>query len=125
MAFIIPRLKDVWELKAPMDSLIGVFTFAGMFCGAFWWSYLADMNGRRNIVIIVNIVVAVFGTLSAFSPGYVWMYIFRAITGFGLGGIVVSTTLFAEYCPKSYRGATLLMQMGCFAFGSFLSVFLA
>lgn len=38
IAFIIPVLRDYWNLKAPWDSMIGVMIFVGMFIGAFGWS---------------------------------------------------------------------------------------
>jgi len=125
ISFIIPLLREYWNLKAPYDSMIGVLIFTGMFFGAFGWSWLADRKGRRNVVITINLVVAVFGTISAFSPSYVWMLLFRTITGIGLGGAVVSYTLFAEYCPTDSRGWALVMEQGCFSFGALFSVALA
>lgn len=125
ISFIIPVLREHWSLEAPWDSMIGVLIFTGMFFGAFWWSYLADRNGRRSVVIIINFLVAVFGTLSALSPNLGWMLFFRTITGIGIGGSVVSYTLFAEYCPSSSRGWALIMEQAFFSFGAFLSVLLA
>jgi len=125
ISFIIPLLRVHWSLKAPWDSMIGVLIFTGMFFGAFCWSWVADRNGRRNVVIIANLLIAVFGTLSALSPNLVWMLFFRTITGIGIGGSVVSYTLFAEYCPTSTRGWALVIEQGCFTFGALLSVILA
>jgi len=76
-------------------------------------------------VILINLVAAVFGTLSAFSPNLGCMLLFRTITGIGIGGSVVSYTLFAEYCPTNSRGWALVMEQGCFSFGALLSVNLA
>jgi len=105
--------------------MIGVLIFTGMFLGAFCWSWVADRKGRRNVVIIANLLIAVFGTLSALSPNLVWMLFFRTITGIGIGGSVVSYTLFAEYCPTSTRGWALVIEQGCFTFGALLSVIFA
>lgn len=76
-------------------------------------------------MIIINVVVAVFGTISAFSPSYAWMLILRTITGIGIGGSVVSYTLFAECCPTSSRGWALVIEQGCFSLGALLSVLVA
>jgi len=125
ITFIIPVLRDYWNLKAPYDSMIGVMIFVGMFLGAYGWSWLSDRQGRRKVVIITNIIVAVFGTLSAFSTNFGSMLVLRSITGFGIGGSVVSYTLFAEYCSTNSRGWALIMEQGCFSFGAMLSVVLA
>jgi len=125
ITFIIPILRTHWNLKAPYDSLIGVLVFAGMFVGSFGWARLADMKGRRKIVIVTNIIVAVFGTLSALSPNIYWMLVFRTIVGFGVAGSSVAYTLFAEYCPSSFRGKALIMEQGCWSGGALLSVLFA
>jgi len=53
------------------------------------------------------------------------MLVLRSITGIGIGGSVVSYTLFAEYCPTNSRGWALIMEQGCFSFGAMVSVLLA
>lgn len=53
------------------------------------------------------------------------MLFLRTVTGLGIGGSVVSYTLFAEYCPTSSRGWALVMEQGFFSFGALFSVLLA
>jgi len=125
ITFIIPILREQWELEAPWDAMIGIVIFTGMFLGAFGWSTLADKQGRRYVVLVTNVIVAVFGTLSAFSPNFGWMLCFRMIVGIGLGGSAVSYTLFAEYCPTSFRGKALIMEQGFWSVGALASVALA
>lgn len=105
--------------------MVGVLVFTGMFFGAFGWARLADIKGRRNIVIVTNIIVAVFGTLTAFAPNIYWLLFFRVIVGVGIAGSAVSYTLFAEYCPNSSRGKALMLQEGFWSGGALLSVLFA
>ncbi|XP_054719288.1 synaptic vesicle 2-related protein-like [Uloborus diversus] len=70
----------------------GKFQHFVLFLAGMGWSLLASM-----------IMLFVFGAVSAASPSYTWMVIFRGMTGFAMGGIGQGLTLSAEYMPPKSR----------------------
>jgi MFS family permease len=44
-----------------------------------------------------------FGLLSAAAPTYYWLLLLRGLTGFGIGGVPQSVTLYAEFLPSTHR----------------------
>ena len=74
------------------------FFFAGMFVGAWGFGALADRWGRRRIFLITVLLDAVFGLLSALSPSFAVLLIFRFLTGMAVGGTLpVDYAMMAEF----------------------------
>ena len=86
LSFVIPIIKQEWNLKPPLDGAISAVVFAGMLCGAAFWSILSDKIGRRKVVIYSNLGCAIFGALSGCVPGIYFMLIARFLVGFSVGG---------------------------------------
>ena len=110
LTFLIPKLREDWDLQSPYDGMIGFVVFFGMFLGAATFSILSDRYGRRKVVIFCNLGCAIFGTLAAASPNIAFLLFTRFCVGFTVGGAAVSFVLFAEYSPKKIRGALLIIE---------------
>ena len=110
LTFLVPKLREDWDIKSPYDGMIGFVVFLGMLIGTGFWSILSDRIGRRKVVIFCNITCAIFGTVSAFSPNIWFLLVMRFFVGFTIGGAAVSFILFAEYSPKELRGALLIIE---------------
>src|SRR5437016_11960101 len=54
--------------------------------GAFIFGLLGDRFGRRIPLMIDIIFYSAMELLTAFSPSYTWLLIFRALYGIGMGG---------------------------------------
>jgi MFS transporter, putative metabolite:H+ symporter len=86
---------------------------------------LADRYGRRPLFLWGSIFIAVFGILSAFANDYGVLLAFRAIVGFGIGGLTVPVEACAEFIPTNSRGKTLVGLGLSWQFGQYFVIFLA
>jgi membrane-associated HD superfamily phosphohydrolase len=45
MAFLLPVLKEEWDLTIPLQGLLGSATYVGMVFGAYFWGRYSDKHG--------------------------------------------------------------------------------
>ena len=119
LAYAAPALREAWNLK-PQD-LGPVFTLGafGTGLGSVLLGLLADILGRRKVMIAT---VAIFGVLTfgtAFLTSIEELRLWRLLTGFGLGAALPLTFVIAnEFAPMKIR-ARMISFMACgFAFGA-------
>eukprot|EP00494_Astrolonche_serrata_P023793 UN24051 len=86
LSFLIPELEDDWDLTDAESGSIGSVVFMGALFGAFVFAYISDLKGRRSILIVSLMMLALFGVLTSFAQGLAWMLTFRFMVGFALGG---------------------------------------
>ena len=126
IGFAIPSLMLTFDLTRPQAGLIGSIFFAGMFVGAWGFGALADRWGRRRIFLITVLLDAVFGLLSALSPSFAVLLVFRFLTGLAVGGTLpVDYAMMAEFLPKKVRGRFLVYLESFWALGTILIALLA
>ena len=84
-----------------------VFIFGSMF-GGFAWGFICDKTGRSKAVILSTALYGLFTVLTAFSSSWLMVGIYRFMTGFGVGGVIVTTNiLIAELWPEKKRAVAL------------------
>src|SRR6478735_10088813 len=90
--------------------------------GAFIFGLLGDKFGRRIPLMIDIIFYSLMELLTAFSPNYTWLLIFRALYGVGMGGEWgLGASLAMETLPTKARGLfSGVLQQG-YAFGYLLA----
>lgn len=125
LSFLIPKLKEEWDLSPPWDGFMGAVVFLGQLLGTSSGALMADTYGRRIVTVGSTVGCAIFGTLSAFAYNLPMMLFFRFLVGFFVGGSCSAYTLFAEYCPTHQRGSLLVIEQSFWAFGAIFSVCLA
>ena len=125
LTFLVPILKNDWNLESPYDGLIGSFTFAGGIIGTVISSIISDKYGRRKIVIYCNLLSAISITLSAFCNDIILLLICRLAFGFSTGAGAAMYILFIEYAPKQHRGSLSLILDIFWSIGVLMSVLLA
>jgi MFS family permease len=104
-------LGNVTEEKMNNVSayLSSIFIFGSMF-GGFAWGFICDKIGRSKAVIISTALYGLFTLLTSFSPSWLVVGLYRFITGFGVGGVMVTTTiLVAELWPAKKKAVALGM----------------
>lgn len=83
------------------------FIFGSMF-GGFAWGFICDSTGRSKSVILSTACYGLFTLLTAFSGSWVVVGIYRFLTGFGVGGVILTTNiLIAEIWPSKNRAVSL------------------
>ena len=106
-------VKDLMG-KVEQDKLNNVgayinsfFIFGSMF-GGFTWGYICDKIGRSRSVILTTAFYGLFTVLTAFSGSWILVSAFRFLTGFGVGGVLVTTNiLICELWPDKKRAVAL------------------
>ena len=126
IAFVLPAIIQEWGLSAGQAGLLGTAIFLGMLGGAWFWGTISDYIGRKLGFQLTVLIDSVFGFLSALSPSYAWLVVFRTLTGFGVGGTLpVDYSIFAEYLPRNKRGRYLVYLESFWAIGTIVAAGLA
>jgi MFS family permease len=96
--------EEMHTISAYINS---IFIFGTMF-GGFTWGFICDRIGRSKSVTYSTALYGLFSILTAFSHSWVLVGMYRFITGFGIGGILVTTNiLIAELWPEKKRAIAL------------------
>lgn len=103
---VVPSLLKLkqWGLDAATVGLIGSLSLLGMLVGAAVSGSLADIIGRRPIILMCVASFSIFTTLCAVAPNAEAFGIFRFIAGVGFGGALPSTiALTQDYVPPKRK----------------------
>ena len=118
---IVPMANDFGTSIAEISYAITI-TLAMRPVGAFIFGLLGDRFGRRIPLMIDIIFYSAMQLLTAFSPNYTWLLIFRALYGIGMGGEWgLGASLAMESLPANSRGLfSGILQQG-YMFGYLLA----
>src|SRR5438477_2354402 len=118
---IVPMAHDFGKSIADLSYAI-TLTLAMRPVGAFIFGLLGDRFGRRIPLMIDIIFYSLMELLTAFSPNYTVLLIFRALYGMGMGGEWgLGASLAMETLPTRTRGLfSGILQQG-YAFGYLLA----
>src|ERR1700712_4559005 len=95
--------KNPDELNQISAYINAVFIFGGA-VGGFISGIIGDRAGRKVAVIFSVACYAAFTVLTGYMPNWWGIVICRFFSGFGLGGVLVTTTtLMMEEWPKKSR----------------------
>src|SRR5207237_4080280 len=122
LTFVITAMaRDFGTSIAELSCAI-TLTLAMRPVGAFIFGLLGDRFGRRIPLMIDIIFYSAMELLTAFSPNYTWLLIFRALYGIGMGGEWgLGASLAMETLPTEARGLfSGILQQG-YAFGYLLA----
>ena len=108
------------DVSALINSL---FIFGWMFGGIFW-GIICDKIGRARSVVLSTACFGLFALLTGLSSSWLLVTICRFLSGFGIGGVLVTTViLIAELWPEKKAAivqgiVSLAMPVGFFAAGA-------
>src|SRR6201982_3454703 len=118
---IVPMAGDFGTSIAEVSYAI-TLTLAMRPVGAFIFGLLGDRFGRRIPLMIDVVFYSLMELLTAFSPNYTVLLIFRALYGIGMGGEWgLGASLAMEILPTESRGLfSGILQQG-YGFGYVLA----
>lgn len=133
LSFLSPTVKCQWSLTGFEEAMITSVVFFGYFLGGFFWGVLFDRMGRKTGLLLVDIVILLFGLLSALPvssddskiPSYPWLLICRFGVGFGAGGSGQAVTYYTEFLPPRNRGVCLSVMQVWWTIGTLFGGVLA
>jgi MFS family permease len=95
------------KLNAISATINSVFIFGWMF-GGIVWGIVGDRAGRSRSVVLSTLCFGLFTVLTSLAPTWTLVSICRFLAGFGVGGVLVTTTiLVSETWSGKARAVTL------------------
>lgn len=114
ITFAAPGISKEWELGPGALGIVISTGLAGMIVGSLFIAPMADVVGRRLIIIGCLIAMTIGMLLSATAGNVYMLAAWRVLTGIGMGGMLGAiTAMAAEYANLRYRNlAVSIMTVG-------------
>ncbi len=105
---VLPSITASMALSPGAAGDLASSAAFGMFFGAIGIGWVTDRFGRKFSLMLALTLFAVCSLLTALSPDYPWLFVFRVLTGVGLGAEVVTMYAYiSEFLPTRTRGTLL------------------
>lgn len=126
IAFAAPAIASEWGISKAALGIVFSAGLAGMALGSLLFAPLADIFGRRRLVIASLLLMASGTWWTVISHEVVSLGLSRLLTGFGVGAMIaVINPLAAEYSNARHRDLSVtLLNLG-FPLGAVLGGALA
>jgi MFS family permease len=95
------------KLNAVSASINSVFIF-GWMIGGVVWGLVCDRIGRARSVMLSTLCYGLFTVLTALSASWEMVVVCRLLSGFGVGGVLVTTTIMVSEAWTGKRRAVAL-----------------
>ncbi|MFI5756927.1 MFS transporter [Streptomyces sp. NPDC051569] len=104
---------------AQVTGLAAALYVAGACSGALFFGWLTDRYGRKKLFMITLVVYLAATAATALSFSVWWFFLFRFLTGFGIGGEYAAiNSAIDELIPSKYRGRVDLIINGSYWLGA-------
>lgn len=126
IAFTLPLFANIWQLTGLALGAIGAASLIGSFVGSISLGFVIDKVGRRPVFMMSVLWYSIFTYLTGSSWDPTSLFIFRFLSGVGLGGmLVVDPSFLSEYLPPQKRGKYMVFLDFFWPVGSLLALGLA
>lgn len=108
MAIIVPAAQCDLELSSSRKGVISAVSFIGILISSPVWGYLADIKGRRKVIIYTLLVSIICTIVSSFSTNFWTFAVTRFLCGIFIAGS--SSTIYAylgEFNTLKNRAAVI------------------
>lgn len=105
--------------QAQVAGMAAALYVAGACTGALFFGWLTDRFGRKKLFIITLLVYLVATAMTALSFSVWWFFLFRFLTGFGIGGEYAAiNSAIDELIPSRHRGRIDIIINGSYWLGA-------
>jgi putative MFS transporter len=128
VGFLVSVLGPSWHLTYLESSIMLMTAGVGAIIGALVFGTVADIYGRKPVVLLSMAICAVASCCIAVSPEGNWIVfaILRFFVGLGIGGVAgVQVVLGVEMTPTRWRAVMSGMPIICPSLGTLLASFSA
>lgn len=104
LSFVIPAAKCDFHMSSQDAGWLNAAPMLGMVFGSYFWGCLADLRGRKTVLIASLLVDGLSGLASSVSQYYPVFLAFRFLSGFGItGSMGICFPYLGEFQPTKYR----------------------
>jgi PHS family inorganic phosphate transporter-like MFS transporter len=115
---VLLMVRGLFDLSALQLGMLASIALFGAAIGPIIFGYIGDKIGRKYTYWITIIILIIGAIGSAFSTGFIVLFVWRFILGIGIGGdYPLSATIVAEYANKNDRGKLVASTFAMQGFG--------
>lgn len=115
---VLLMVRGLFDLSALQLGMLASIALFGAAIGPIIFGYIGDKIGRKYTYWITIIILIIGAIGSAFSTGFIMLFVWRFILGVGIGGdYPLSATIVAEYANKNDRGKLVASTFAMQGFG--------
>ncbi len=119
IAYTLPYIRDEMGLDEAMMGNVSAAAFAGQMIGSLAGSYLADVFGRRPVILVCTVLSALLTFITGFADTPEMLMVLRFLGGLSIGGLLAPAwSLNIEAMPAGKRATAVTIVMLGFSFGA-------
>ncbi|XP_014284287.1 synaptic vesicle glycoprotein 2B [Halyomorpha halys] len=108
VSFIIPAAKCDFSMSSRDAGILTAAPLFGMTLGSFFWGFMADLNGRRNVLVYSLIFGGLCGYASSIAQYFPVFLLLRFFNGFCMvGALSLCLPYLGEFQPIRIREKVL------------------
>ncbi|XP_046815790.1 synaptic vesicle glycoprotein 2B-like [Vespa crabro] len=110
ISVILPAAECDLQLTLIHKGILNAVIYVGMVTSALIWGYLADVKGRKSILIYGFMADGICNVLSGFSQNFATLVFFKFISGFIISGPYAGTmSYYSEFYGAKVRSRITLI----------------
>lgn len=125
-AYLLRAIQDDLPMDTAQKAFVNGSVMIGAFIGSFIFGNLADMYGRKQMLLAAFSLGTIGCALCAVAQNIAMLFFFRFVAGIGLGGEQpIMGTLILELAPERVRGRMLVYMDAFWAVGAIVALVFA
>ena len=118
ISFTLPYLRDEMGLSDEMTGFVSSAAFLGQMIGSLVGSYIADIVGRRPVILWCTVIGALLTFITGFAGTPEMLIVLRFIGGLAIGGLLAPAwSLNIESMPAGKKATAVTIIMLGFSTG--------
>ena len=118
-------IEETWEITASTQGMIVSAVLIGAVIGAATNGILADIFGRKKIIMATAVIFVIGSILCAFATSPIVLILSRIFVGFAVGIVNFVVPLYlSEISPKNLRGTLVSLYQWAITAGILFSYFI-
>ncbi|MFC4231344.1 MFS transporter [Parasediminibacterium paludis] len=122
ISYAAPGISKQWLISPQSLGIVFSSALLGMALGAIFVAPRADKFGRRNIVLLCNLIMGLSVFATSWATSIEMLAIMRIVSGIGIGGMLACTaTLTSESAPVKKKDFWVSFVMAGYPIGAVIS----
>lgn len=118
VTYTLPYIRDEMGLSNEMMGYVSSAAFLGQMVGSLAGSYLADVIGRRPVILLCTVMGAILTFVTGYANTPEMLIVLRFFGGLAIGGLLAPAwSLNIEAMPKTLRATSVTIIMLGFSLG--------